>query len=99
MLAALNVGPCIPVGLSVGGLRAAEFALRRRQDTPGLVLINVLRADGPLIRWLVELETRLIALPNVVLTSHVGSATTASRAAMGDLVLANIRSWFEGRAP
>lgn len=40
---------------------------------------------------------RLVALPNVVLTPHIGSATGATRAAMGDLVLANIRNWFAGK--
>jgi lactate dehydrogenase-like 2-hydroxyacid dehydrogenase len=37
----------------------------------------------------------LRTLDNVVLTPHVGSATGPTRDAMGDLVLDNIRSWFE----
>ena len=41
----------------------------------------------------------LFALDNVVLTPHIASATTDTRAAMGQLVLDNLASWFqEGRA-
>ena len=36
----------------------------------------------------------LLALDNVVLLPHVGSATRETRAAMGGLVLANLRSFF-----
>jgi lactate dehydrogenase-like 2-hydroxyacid dehydrogenase len=36
----------------------------------------------------------LAALDNVVLLPHVGSATHATRAAMGDLVLQNLIAWF-----
>jgi lactate dehydrogenase-like 2-hydroxyacid dehydrogenase len=41
----------------------------------------------------------LIALPNVVLVPHVGSGTHYTRAAMGDLVVENLRSWFAGEGP
>lgn len=41
----------------------------------------------------------LIALSNVVLMPHVGSATHHTRAAMGDLVVDNLRSWFAGEGP
>jgi len=41
----------------------------------------------------------LIDLPNVVLTPHIGSASLATRQAMGDLVFANIESWFENGKP
>jgi lactate dehydrogenase-like 2-hydroxyacid dehydrogenase len=34
-------------------------------------------------------------LENVVLSPHAGSATAPTRAAMGDMVLDNIRHWFE----
>jgi lactate dehydrogenase-like 2-hydroxyacid dehydrogenase len=37
------------------------------------------------------------ALPNTVLTPHIGSATTETRKAMGDLVLANLEAHFSGR--
>lgn len=38
-------------------------------------------------------------LPNVVLLPHVGSGTTTTRNAMGDLVFANLNSWFAGNGP
>jgi lactate dehydrogenase-like 2-hydroxyacid dehydrogenase len=38
----------------------------------------------------------LIGMSNVVLTPHIGSATTTTRQAMGDLLLANIKSWCGG---
>ena len=41
---------------------------------------------------------RLRALPNVVLTPHVGSATNATRTAMADLALANLAAHFSGQA-
>lgn len=41
----------------------------------------------------------LLELPNAVLLPHVGSASVATREAMADLVVDNLRSWFvEGRA-
>ncbi len=41
----------------------------------------------------------LLAMDNVVLTPHIASATTDTRAAMGQLVLDNLASFFEtGRA-
>jgi len=42
---------------------------------------------------------RLRALPQVVLTPHVGSATAATRQAMADLAVANLREHFAGRRP
>lgn len=42
---------------------------------------------------------RLLALDNVVLLPHIGSATTASRVAMGERVLANLDAFFLGRSP
>jgi lactate dehydrogenase-like 2-hydroxyacid dehydrogenase len=42
---------------------------------------------------------RLLALPNVVLLPHLGSATTASRVAMGERVLANLDAFFRGLEP
>jgi len=41
----------------------------------------------------------LLALDNVVLTPHIASATTDTRAAMGQLVLDNLASWFEAGRP
>ena len=42
---------------------------------------------------------RLLALENVVLLPHIGSATTSSRVAMGERVLANLDAFFRGIAP
>ena len=50
-------------------------------------------ADEPLV------PEALFALDNVVLTPHIASATTDTRAAMGNLVLDNLESFFrDGRA-
>lgn len=46
-----------------------------------------------------EIDPRLLALPNVVLTPHMGSATYEGRAASGDKVLLNIRFWSTGERP
>ena len=42
---------------------------------------------------------RLLALPNVVLLPHMGSATFESRLATGEKVVANIRTWADGHRP
>ena len=42
---------------------------------------------------------RLLALHNVVLLPHLGSATTASRVAMGERVLTNLDAFFRGVPP
>ena len=44
-------------------------------------------------------DPRLIALGNVVLLPHLGSATFEGRGAMGLKVIANIRSWVDGHRP
>jgi glyoxylate reductase len=44
-----------------------------------------------------EVDPRLIALENVVLLPHLGSATVETRVAMGEKVLANILAFAEGR--
>jgi glyoxylate reductase len=44
-----------------------------------------------------EIDPRLIALPNVVLLPHLGSATVETRVAMGEKVIANILAFAEGR--
>jgi lactate dehydrogenase-like 2-hydroxyacid dehydrogenase len=41
----------------------------------------------------------LLALPNAVLLPHVGSASVHTRSAMGQLVVDNLRSWFEAGKP
>ena len=41
----------------------------------------------------------LMALPNAVLLPHVGSASVHTRDAMGQLVIDNLRSWFDRGKP
>jgi lactate dehydrogenase-like 2-hydroxyacid dehydrogenase len=46
-----------------------------------------------------DIDPRFFNLDNVVLTPHLGSATRETRAAMAQLMLDNVRSWFRsGRA-
>ncbi len=44
-----------------------------------------------------HISERLRGLPNVLLTPHVGSATTATRQAMADLAVANLSAHFGGK--
>ncbi|MFT3820384.1 MAG: 2-hydroxyacid dehydrogenase [Rubrivivax sp.] len=44
-----------------------------------------------------QVPQRLIALPQVVLTPHIGSGTRETRQAMADLALANLEAHFAGR--
>ncbi|GAA0299624.1 D-glycerate dehydrogenase [Sphingomonas oligophenolica] len=46
-----------------------------------------------------EIDPRLLALPNVVMLPHMGSATYEGRLAMGEKVIANIRMWADGHRP
>jgi glyoxylate reductase len=46
-----------------------------------------------------RVNPRLTALSNVVLAPHAGSATYDTRTRMGDLVVANLLAFFEGREP
>lgn len=46
-----------------------------------------------------QIDSRLIALPNVVLLPHLGSATIEGREAAGERVIANIRFWADGHRP
>ena len=46
-----------------------------------------------------QVPEELIALDNVVLTPHVGSATLHTRNAMGNLVVDNLTAFFSGKAP
>lgn len=45
------------------------------------------------------IDPRLLALPNVVMTPHMGSATLEGRVAMGEKVMTNIRAWADGHRP
>ena len=44
-------------------------------------------------------DPRLLALPQVVITPHLGSATFEGREASGEKVIANIRFWADGHRP
>jgi len=44
-------------------------------------------------------DARLLALDNVVLLPHLGSATVEGREASGERVIANIRAWCDGHRP
>jgi glyoxylate reductase len=44
-------------------------------------------------------DPRLIALDNVIVLPHLGSATFEGREAMGIRVIANIRAWSDGHRP
>jgi glyoxylate reductase len=44
-------------------------------------------------------DPRLLALPNVVLLPHMGSATIEGRQATGEKVITNIRTWADGHRP
>lgn len=46
-----------------------------------------------------RIEPRLLALPNVVMTPHMGSATLEGRQASGERVIQNIRMWADGHRP
>jgi glyoxylate reductase len=46
-----------------------------------------------------QIDPRLLALPNVVMTPHMGSATFEGRMATGEKVIANIRAWADGHRP
>ena len=46
-----------------------------------------------------KVPDELKALQNVVLLPHVGSASVHTRQAMGQLVVDNLASWFEGKGP
>ena len=46
-----------------------------------------------------NVDPRLIALPNVMLMPHIGSATFEGRSTAGERVIANIRFWADGHRP
>ena len=46
-----------------------------------------------------QIDPRLLALPGVVMTPHMGSATYEGRVASGEKVIANIRAWADGHRP
>ena len=46
-----------------------------------------------------RIDPRLLALPNVVMLPHMGSATYEGRAATGERVIRNIQHWADGHRP
>lgn len=46
-----------------------------------------------------SVPAELMAMDHVVLLPHVGSASVHTRNAMGQLVVDNLRAWFEGKGP
>ena len=46
-----------------------------------------------------EITAPLIDLPNVVLLPHIGSATIEGRLEMGDKVIINIQTFWDGQTP
>ena len=46
-----------------------------------------------------RVDPRLVAMPNVALLPHMGSATLEAREATGEKVIANIRTWIDGHRP
>jgi glyoxylate reductase len=44
-------------------------------------------------------DPRLVALPNVILMPHQGSATIEGREASGERVVMNIQFWSDGHRP
>ena len=46
-----------------------------------------------------RVPAELIALDHVVLLPHVGSASVHTREQMGQLLVDNLKSWFDGKGP
>ncbi len=46
-----------------------------------------------------DVNPRLLALPNVMLMPHIGSATREGRTTAGERLIANIRFWADGHLP
>ena len=46
-----------------------------------------------------DITNALMAMPNVVLLPHIGSATIEGRLSMGDKVIINIRTYIDGHSP
>jgi lactate dehydrogenase-like 2-hydroxyacid dehydrogenase len=69
----------------------AALAEALRQGTVAGAALDVFE-DEP------RVPAALAALPNAVLTPHIGSATVETRQAMADLVVANLRAFREGGA-
>jgi lactate dehydrogenase-like 2-hydroxyacid dehydrogenase len=84
-----------PQGLLVNIARGslvdeAEMIAALRDGRLGAAALDVFRNE-PFV------PDALRQAPNVVLTPHIGSATTETRKAMGELMLANLDAWLTGQ--
>jgi len=87
------------------GMRSGAWLINTARGTivDEAALVRVL-ADGHLagagldvFEWEPEVPAGLLALPNVVLLPHMGSATMAAREAMGMRAVANLAAFFAGQ--
>ena len=46
-----------------------------------------------------KISKKLLTLPNVVLLPHIGSATIEGRLQMGDKVIINVQTFWDGHTP
>lgn len=83
------VGPQgLLVNVARGGLvEEAELIAALREGRLGAAALDVFENE-PFV------PDALRQAPNVVLTPHIGSATTETRRAMGELMLANLNAWL-----
>ena len=89
--------------LAALGSKGTLINIARGSIVDELALVDVLQAgtikaagldvfaDEP------HIPAPLLAMDNVVLLPHVGSATHETRKAMGDLCRANLDAWFAGK--
>jgi len=60
---------------------------------------TILTAALDVLEFEPNVPPRLLAMPHVVLTPHVGSGSRHTVEAMGELLVRNIESWFAGQGP
>jgi lactate dehydrogenase-like 2-hydroxyacid dehydrogenase len=86
------VGPQgLLINIARGGLvDEAELIAALKDGRLGAAALDVF-ANEPFV------PDALRQAPNVVLTPHIGSATTETRQAMGELLLANLDAWLTGQ--
>lgn len=83
----------ILVNVARGSVVDQEALLKALQERTILSAGLDVFADEP------HVPEGFLALDNVVLLPHVGSATHHTRGAMGQLVVDNLISWFDGKGP